>query len=356
MQIKGNNLEKLRSIAEQIRDTMNTLSNLRDVRVLQRIDQPSKNIDIDRIKAAELGVEPVDAIKNMVSALNSSTTFNKSFWIDERNGNHYYVGITYPENEINTEFTIENVAVGSKTSDKTIPFRNFSKITDGTNPVEINHHNLMRTFNVYANVDGADIGHVSDEVKDLISGIDLPKGYEVNFDGEVVMIQQSFSGLSLGLLLAIVFAFLIITPLFKSFRQPFIIILAFPLGLMGVIFLMKITDTYLSIQSIMGIIMMVGISVSYGNILIDRINNLIIDGQSKTDAIINGSSERFRPILMTAATTIFGLLPTALSTQAGTEANVPLAIAVIGGTFMTTLLTYYIIPILYSFIAKKSQS
>ena len=356
VQIKGNKLEKLREIAEQIRDTMNTLSNLRDVRVLQRIDQPSKNIDIDRIKAAELGVEPVDAIKNMVSALNSSTTFNKSFWIDERNGNHYYVGITYPENEINTEFTIENVAVGSKTSDKTIPFRNFSKITDGTNPVEINHHNLMRTFNVYANVDGADIGHVSDEVKDLISGIDLPKGYEVNFDGEVVMIQQSFSGLSLGLLLAIAFAFLIITPLFKSFRQPFIIILAFPLGLMGVIFLMKITDTYLSIQSIMGIIMMVGISVSYGNILIDRINNLIIDGQSKTDAIINGSSERFRPILMTAATTIFGLLPTALSTQAGTEANVPLAIAVIGGTFMTTLLTYYIIPILYSFIAKKSQS
>jgi HAE1 family hydrophobic/amphiphilic exporter-1 len=125
---------------------------------------------------------------------------------------------------------------------------------------------------------------------------------------------------------------------------------------MGVIFLLKITDTYLSIQSIMGIIMMVGISVSYGNILIDRINNLIIDGQSKTDAIINGSSERFRPILMTAATTIFGLLPTALSTQAGTEANVPLAIAVIGGTFMTTLLTYYIIPILYSFIAKKSKS
>jgi len=356
VQIKGNNLEKLRSIAEQIRDTMNSLSNLRDVRVLQRIDQPSKNIDIDRIKAAELGVEPVDAIKNMVSALNSSTTFNKSFWIDERNGNHYYVGITYPENEINTEFTIKNVAVGSKTSDKTIPFRNFSKITDGTNPVEINHHNLMRTFNVYANVYGADIGHVSDEVKDLISGIKLPKGYEVNFDGEVVMIQQSFSGLSLGLLLAIAFAFLIITPLFKSFRQPFIIILAFPLGLMGVIFLLKITDTYLSIQSIMGIIMMVGISVSYGNILIDRINKLIIDGQSKTDAIINGSSERFRPILMTAATTIFGLLPTALSTQAGTEANVPLAIAVIGGTFMTTVLTYYIIPILYSFIAKKSQS
>ena len=356
VRIKGNNLEKLRSIAEQIRDTINSLPNLRDVRVLQRIDQPSKNIDIDRIKAAELGVEPVDAIKNMVSALNSSTTFNKSFWIDERNGNHYYVGITYPENEINTEFTIENVAVGSKTSNKTIPFRNFSRFTEGTNPVEINHHNLMRTFNVYANVDGADIGHVSDKVKDLISGINLPKGYEVNFDGEVVMIQQSFSGLSLGLLLAIAFAFLIITPLFKSFRQPFIIILAFPLGLMGVIFLMKITNTYLSIQSIMGIIMMVGISVSYGNILIDRINNLIIDGQSETDAIINGSSERFRPILMTAATTIFGLLPSALSTQAGTEANVPLAIAVIGGTFMTTLLTYYVIPILYSFIAKKSQS
>ena len=355
VQVKGNKLEILRQLAERIRDTISSIPATRDVRVLQRLDQPAKNIDIDRIKAAELGVDPVDAIKNIVSALNSSATFQKAFWIDERNGNHYYVGVTYPENQIDDEFILQNVAVGSKTQEGTIPFRNFSKITDGTNPVEINHHNLTREFNVYANVEGMDVGRVSDEIQKRLDKMEFPPGYEVNFQGEVAIIKSSFGGLGLGLVLAVVLAFLIITPLFRSFRQPLIIILAFPLGIIGVALLMWLTNTYLSIQSIMGIIMMVGISVSYGNILIDRINALVKEGKGKHEAIVNGSADRFRPVLMTAATTIFGLLPIAFTTSSGTEANVPLAIAVIGGTFMATLLTLYIIPILYSLIAKTEK-
>ncbi|TDD95487.1 efflux RND transporter permease subunit [Flavobacterium cellulosilyticum] len=353
IQVKGNDLKVLRQLAENIRDTVAALSATRDVRVLQRLDQPAKNIDIDRIKAASLGIEPVDAIKNMVSALNSSVTFNKSFWIDERNGNHYYVGVTYPESEINNQFVLENVGVGSSLQDKTIPFRNFAKITDGSNPVEINHHKLSREFNVYANVEGKDVGSVSDEIQEIISNMQVPSGYEINFQGEVAIIKESFSGLGMGLALAVILAFLIITPLFRSFRKPLIIILSFPFGIIGVAFLMWITGTYMSIQAIMGIIMMVGISVSYGNILVDRINALLIEGKSKQEAIIEGSSDRFRPVLMTASTTILGLLPTALATNPGSEANVPLAIVVIGGTFMAMLITLYIIPIFYSLIAKK---
>jgi len=355
VQIKGDDLEVLRDISERIRDTISTLSATRDVRVLQRIDQPAKNIDIDRIKAAELGIEPVEAIKNMVSSLNSSVTYEKAFWIDESNGNHYYVGVTYPESEIDSRFVLENVGVNSSKTNKTIPFRNFSKISDGTNPVEINHHNLTRAFNVYANVEGKDIGRVSDEIQNIIDEMDIPPGYEVNFEGEVAIIKESFGGLGLGLALAAILAFLIITPLFRSFRKPLIIILAFPFGLIGVGFLMWGTGTYLSIQSIMGIIMMVGISVSYGNILVDRINLLMNEGKQKQAAIVEGSSDRFRPVLMTATTTIFGLLPTALATSPGSEANVPLAIAVIGGTFMATIITLYIIPIFYSFIAKTEK-
>ncbi|RTZ03304.1 efflux RND transporter permease subunit [Flavobacterium sp. RSP49] len=157
----------------------------------------------------------------------------------------------------------------------------------------------------------------------------------------------------MGLALAVILAFLIITPLFRSFRKPLIIILSFPFGIIGVAILMWITGTYMSIQAIMGIIMMVGISVSYGNILVDRINALLIEGKSKQEAIIGGSSDRFRPVLMTASTTILGLLPTALATNPGSEANVPLAIVVIGGTFMAMLITLYIIPIFYSLIAKN---
>jgi multidrug efflux pump subunit AcrB len=320
------------------------------------LDQPAKNIDIDRIKAAELGVEPVDAIKNMVSALNSSTTYSKAFWIDERNGNHYYVGVTYPENLVDNEHVLENVTIASNTHDKPVPFRNFSKLSETTNAVEINHHNLSRVFNVYANVEGEDIGTVSDRIQEILDEMEFPPGYEVTFQGEVAVIKRSFGDLGLGLGLAVVLAFLIIVPLFRSFRLPLIIILAFPLGIIGVALLMWGTKTYLSIQSIMGIIMMVGIAVSYGNILVDRINALMKEGMAKTEAIIRGSTDRFRPVLMTASTTIFGLLPTAMALSSGSESNVPLAIAVIGGTFMATVLTLFIIPILYSFIAKNAIS
>ncbi|MCH8332210.1 MAG: efflux RND transporter permease subunit, partial [Bacteroidetes bacterium] len=352
VQIKGNELIVLREIAEQIRDAIVTIPSIRDARVLQRIDQPVKNIDIDRIKAAELGVQPVDAIKNIVSALNSSTTFDKAFWIDEGNGNHYFVGVTYPQNLIDDEHVLENVTITSNTHDKPVPFRNFSKITESTNAVEINHHNLTRAFNVYANVEGEDVGTVSDKIQVLLAKMDFPAGYEISFEGEVAVIKRSFGDLGIGLILAILLAFLIITPLFRSFRLPFIIILTFPLGIIGVAFLMWSTGTVLSIQSIMGIIMMIGISISYGNLLVDRINALIKEGAEKTEAIINGAADRFRPILMTATTTIFALLPVALSTSIGSESNVPLAIAVIGGTFMAGVLTLFITPILYSFIAK----
>jgi len=354
VQVKGNKLEVLRALAEEIRDTIISLSSTRDVRILQRLDQPAKNIDIDRIKAAELGVEPVDAIKNIVSALNSSTTYSKSFWIDENNGNHYYVGVTYPENLIDDEHVLENVTIASKTHDKPVPFRNFSKLSETTNAVEINHHNLSRVFNVYANVEGQDIGSVSDNIQKILDGMEVPKGYEITFQGEVGEIKRSFGGLGLGLGLALILAFLIIVPLFRSFRLPLIIILTFPLGIIGVALLMWATNTYLSIQSIMGIIMMVGIAVSYGNILVDRINALTKEGMQRTEAIITGASDRYRPVLMTASTTIFGLLPTAIALTPGSESNVPLAMAVIGGTFMATLLTLYIIPILYSLIAKNT--
>ena len=356
VQVKGNKLEVLRELAEEIKDMVSTIPATRDVTILQRMDQPAKNIDIDRIKASELGVEPVDAIKNIVSALNSSTTYSKSFWIDERNGNHYYVGVTYPENQIDNEHVLENVTIASKTHDKPIPFRTFSKITETTNAVEINHHNLSRVFNVYANVEGEDIGSVSDKIQELLNDLELPKGYTVAFQGEVAVIKSSFGDLGLGLILAVIMAFLIITPLFRSFRLPLIIILVFPLGIIGVAFLMYVTNTYLSIQSIMGIIMMVGIAVSYGNILVDRINNLIKEGKDKTEAIINGAADRFRPVLMTASTTIFGLLPTAMALSKGSESNVPLAIAVIGGTFMAMILTLFIVPILYSYIAKSTNT
>jgi len=353
IQIRGNKLEVANEIARQIRDKVRTVKGARDARVLQRLNQPQIDVDMDRIKAAELGIYAEDAVKNIVSALNSSTTFAKSFWIDERNGNHYFVGVTYPEEMIDDETVIDNVSVTSETQSKSIPVKNFADIVHTSAPAEVNHLNLTRVTDVYVNVEGRDIGTVAAEIDALLDGMDFPDGYEVKIRGEIESMEESFSNLGLGLGLAIVLAFLIIVPLFRSFAQPLIILFSVPLGLIGVIWMLYLTNTNINIQSLMGIIMMVGISVAYGNILIDRINQLVGEGKHVGEAILEGATDRLRPVLMTMLTTVFGLLPMALGLQMGGEANVPLARAVIGGVLAATLLTLVVIPLLYSIFTRS---
>ncbi|HMQ77363.1 MAG TPA: efflux RND transporter permease subunit [Flavobacteriales bacterium] len=350
VQVKGNDLKVLHTIAERVRDTLATVPGIVDVRILQRIDAPAKQVEVDRAKAALLGVDPVDAIKNLVSALNSSATYDKAFWIDEKNGNHYFVGVTYPEALIDAEEVLENVTVMG--AHGAVPYRAFATIKETSHPVEVNHHQLGRVFNVYASVDGTDAGRASSRIQSLLDDMPLPTGYSIAFQGEVAAMRSSFGDLGLGLVLAVLMVFLIIVPLFRSFRLPLIILASFPLGLIGVALLMWATGTRLNIQSVMGIIMIVGISVSYGNILVDRMAALVRDGRSVSEAIRQGTADRFRPLLMTAGTTVFGLLPTALALGTGGEVNAPLAVAVIGGTIAATLLALFITPILFALLVK----
>ena len=353
VRIKGNKLEVLRDIAEQVRDEIRKVDGIVDARVLQRLDQPTKEVDIDRERAARMGVDPVDAIKNMVAAFSSTATFDKSFWIDEGNGNHYYVGVTYPEYEIDGEDVLGSVLVSSSLTDKPIPFRNFSIVRDKNTAVEINHHNLSRVYNVYANVEGRDVGRTSADIEERLSEIksNLPAGYTMDLDGEVSVMRSSFANLGLGLFLALLFAYLIVVPLFRSFRQPVGMLIAFPPALAGVVGLLYVTGTPLSIQALMGSIMVVGITVSYGNLLVDRINKLRTEGMSLEEALTEGSRQRLRPIIMTALTTVLGLLPTAIG-FGGSSINEPLALAVIGGTSMAALLTLYVVPVGYRFFSK----
>jgi len=355
IQIQGNDLFVAQEIARKIRDNIKSIEGARDIRIMQRLNQPFLDIRVDREKAAEMGVNAVEATKNLVSALNSSTSFEKAFWIDERNGNHYFVGVTYPEYQIDQPYSLENIMISSPANKNAIPLKNFASITHTSAPTEINHLNLTRVTNIFVNVENKDINSVATQIENRIKPIkeDLPEGYRIAVRGEFQIMKESFQDLGTGLILAILLVYLIIVPLFRNFRQPLIIIFSIPLGLMGVIWMLWLTNTYLNIQSIMGIIMMAGIAVSYGNILIDRINQKINEGLPFRDAIIEGAGERFRPVLMTTFTTVFGLFPLALEIQLGSEANAPLARAIIGGTLAATALTFFIIPILYSILSKK---
>jgi CzcA family heavy metal efflux pump len=358
VQIRGNDLQVANDIARKIRDGVLPVKGTRDVRILQRLDQPQIDIDIDRIKAAGMGIHAENAVKNIVSSLNSSTVFNKTFWIDERNGNHYFVGVTYPEHLIDDEDAVSYVMVNSETTERGVPVKNFSSLKHTTAPTEVNHLNLTRVTDLYVNVDGRDIGTVASEIQRVIDGMkdDIPEGYEVAIRGEIEQMQNSFANLGLGLALAVLLTYLIIVPLFRSFRQPLIILTVVPLGLTGVVAILLLTGTNLSIQSLMGVIMMTGISVAYGNILIDRINRLVQEGLPVKDAVQQGASDRLRPVLMTMLTTVFGLLPMALNWQTGGEANVPLARAIIGGVLAATVLTLFVIPVLYLLLVKQKPA
>ncbi|MEX2231171.1 MAG: efflux RND transporter permease subunit [Cyclobacteriaceae bacterium] len=356
VQIIGNDLHLSHKIAVKVRDMIQNVEGTEDVRIHQRYDHPEINVKIDRIKAAQLGIHAEDVVKNTVSALNSSVNFKPSFWIDERNGNHYFVGVTYPEVELDNPQAVENIALTGIGSQKVTLLKNIAKTSLTSAPIEINHIDIQRVTDVYANVEGRDIGSVAKEIESRLEALqeDLPEGYTINIRGEVQSMSDSFSNLGLGLVLAILLVYLVIVPLLRSFKLPLIIITVIPLGLIGVTAMLLATNTYLNIQSMMGIIMMVGITVAYSNLLVDKMNNLLKEGGSLDDAIRKGVENRFRPIVMTAIVAIMALLPMALGYETGGEANVPLARAIIGGVLAATFLSLFVVPVLFYLFNKKS--
>ncbi len=356
VQIIGNDLHKTHEIAVKVREIIRKVEGTEDVRIHQRYDHPEIKVEIDRTKAAMVGVNAEETVKNIVSALNSSVNFKPSFWIDERNGNHYFIGVTYPEIELDNPQSVENIGI-TGTNGKVTQLKNIAKTSLTSAPIEINHLNLQRVTDVYANVEGRDIGSVAAEIEEQLEILrkDLPEGYKIVIRGEMQSMNEGFGNLGLGLVLAILLVYLVIVPLLRSFKLPLIIITVIPLGLIGVTAMLLATDTYLNIQSMMGIIMMVGITVAYSNLLVDKMNNLLKEGKPLNEAIKEGVANRFRPILMTALVTVFALLPLAIGYETGGEANVPLARAIIGGVLTATLLSLFIVPTLFFLLTKKSE-
>ncbi len=348
IQVIGNDLHKSRELAVRVRDIVQQVKGTEDVRIHQRYDHPEIKVEIDRTKAAQLGINAEAVVKNTVTALNSSVNFKPSFWIDEKNGNHYFVGVTYPEIALDNPQAVDNITLSGTNGQVTL-LKNIAKTSLTSAPIEVNHLNLQRVTDVFANVEGRDIGSAAEEVEEKLAALrqELPEGYKITMRGEVKSMQDSFGSLGLGLALAIVLVYLVIVPLLRSFKLPLIIITVIPLGLIGVTAMLLLTDTYLNIQSMMGIIMMVGITVAYSNLLVDKMNNLFRQGMPLTEAIKAGAGNRFRPIVMTAIVATFALLPMALGLETGGEANVPLARAIIGGVLAATGLSLFVVPVLF---------
>jgi multidrug efflux pump subunit AcrB len=379
IQIEGRDMKTQYRIAQDLRDLVAKVPGAADVRIQEMVDYPTINIDADRVKMAYLGITQEDAVKNLMSVLNSSTSFDPAFWLDYTMGNHYFVGVTYREKDIDSLASLENTPItpmsGSR-STKPLLLRDVANFKPGTAAVEVSHLNLTRVINIYANVSGRDVGSVATDIQKVLSqwgkrsasgtskipawsvpNLDKPgemlSGYTVRMRGEVASMQESFASLGFGLVLAAVLIYLIMVAQFRSFLDPFIIMFAVPLGIIGVLAALYLTRTTINVQSFMGVIFMVGIAVSNSILLVEFANRLRAEqGLELYEAAVKSAAVRLRPILMTSLAAVIGLLPMALTSG---EANTPLARAVIGGLTVSTALTLFVVPCLYV-ILKRSKA
>ncbi len=364
IQIEGSRLETSYEIAEAIVNEVKKVPGTADVRIAQRLDYPAIDIKVDRVKAAYLGISQEDVVKNVVTALNSSVNFDPAFWIDHRSGNHYFIGAQYFEDDIRSLQTLENIPITSSDTMRATVLKNIATFSRTTAPAVINHLNITRVIDVYANVSGRDVGSIAAEIEERLKRSKKlqtlmaeykPKGYTYHIRGEVQSMQESFKQFGTGLVIATMLVYLVMVAQFRSFRDPFIILLTVPLGFIGVAFMLYFTNTNLNIQSFMGIIMMVGIVVAYSVLLVEFANRLQEKGVLMEEAIVQAARIRLRPILMTSLTTIFALLPMAIGLGSSGGANVPLARAIIGGVLGALLLSLMVVPSLYTIFARKRK-
>lgn len=357
VQIVGGTQQSALGIARDLRDRATAIPGTADVRILQRFDYPQLVIEVDRQKASLLGFDVFEIINNVTTALNSSVTVTKNFWIDPKSGNQYWVGVQYPEDSSNDLETVKNISLKSKKGNELVKLGTlvqFKRLE--SSPAEITHDNLASVISVMINVSGRDLGAVANDVDHIRKELEpnLPRGMSIRMSGEYQRMNEAFGNLGIGLILASLLVYLIMVAQFRSYLSPLIIMFTVPLGLIGVVLTLYFTHTLLNVQSLMGVIFMVGIVVANGTLLIDFANRMRDEGLTVREAIARAAHVRLRPILMTFLATFLGLLPMALGGR-GSEANAPLARAVVGGLVTSTFLTLFVVPILYTYFNRDAK-
>lgn len=344
--------DKAMKLAQQVRDRVRVIRGAADVRILQRQDAPQRVIVVDRVKAADVALSEFEVLSQVTTAMNSSVSLSRNFWIDTKSGNQYFVAVQYPENPHLKLEDVLNISATGARAPYPVKLGDLVRLEHRSAPVEVNHVNLARVVSIMVNTERRDLGNVAKDIERHVPELAAPPtGMRLKLMGEYSRMQESFGNLGFGFLMAAVLVYLLLVALFRSFLSPLIIMLAIPLGLIGVIVMLFLTRTTLNVQSSMGVIFMVGIVVANGVLLVDFANKQRKLGADVYKAITTAASIRFRPIMMTFLATFLDLLPMAIGGR-GSEANAPLARAVVGGLLTSTFLTLIVVPIIYTLLIK----
>ena len=355
VQISGAELNSDYQLAARLREQMREIPGLNDIRIAQPIDYPAYHVDVDRTKALQMGISQQQVASSLLTALSGSSLLTPNFWLDPHSGVVYNVISQVRQPQINSVQSLENIPLTSGAPNSAPQLlANISTVTRTMDPAVIEHYTLQRVIDINASVTGRDLGSASAAVERAISGLGkLPPGQSITIRGQSQSMRQSFRTLGFGILLAALLVYLLMVGNFQSWLEPLIIMLAVPGALAGALWMLAITRSTINVESLMGMIMAVGVGVANGNLLIIFANDLREEGYSAEEAAIEAGRIRLRPILMTALAMVLGMLPMALAIGSGSELNAPLGRAVIGGLFAATAVTLFVVPAVYSIFSRS---
>ena len=353
VQLSGSNLDAVYGAATNVAEAIRRLPGYSDVYIPQDVDYPSLRLDVNRERSAQLGLTQREVVDNVITALTSNQMIAPSYWVDPKNGNDYMLTVQYPETQIRNVTDLRSIPLHGERITSPTSLDAVTTVVPMLSPTEIDHYQIRRVIDVYVTPAGEDLGQLASGIRRILAGPGLPTGVKADMRGMVEGMEASFTSFGLGLMLALVLLYLILVAQFRSFTDPILILLAVPTGLTGVLFALFVTRTTLNVQSLMGVLMMVGMVVSNSILIVDFTHRLENDGMPVLDAVVNACRIRLRPILMTSLATVIGLVPMALKLGTGSEAYAPLARAIIGGLLVSVALTVFLVPAAYLVVYRR---
>ena len=356
VQVAGSNLNLSYDTALKLSAKIRKIPGVADVFTPQDVDYPALQLDVDRMRASEMGLSQQEVVNNIITALTSNTMIAPSFWIDPKTGNDYMLTVQYPENQVKTLTDLKAIPLRASGESEPTRLDMVSNIRRIKSPTEVDHYEIRRTIDIYVRPLNEDLGKIANAIDGIIAQTNVPEGLSVTLRGMVQGMRASFSSFELGLTLALVLLYLILVAQFQSFVDPFIILLAVPPGLTGVLVTLWLTGTTLNVMSLMGVVMLVGIAVSNSILIVEFTRHLQQEGMQVREAVATACRVRLRPVLMTSLATIIGLLPMALKLGAGSESYAPLARAILGGLAVSVALTVFLVPAAYVLVYDRKKA
>jgi multidrug efflux pump subunit AcrB len=382
IQVSSPHLHQIYQIAQDLAGRIRQMPGVGEVYIPQDMNYPAIRLDVNRVHAGELGLTQKDVVDNVITALNSNYMIAPNYWVDRQSGNDYYLTVQYFENGHPAIHSLNDLGLIPLRADPqgqstmiygaslpkpgpvplahpqrpTTVLDNVVKVHFDQTPTEVDHYQIQRVIDVYVTPAGEDLGRVTGAIRKILAQAHYPEQVRVNLRGMVTGMEESFKSFGLGLTLSFILLYLILTAQFRSFRDPFLIMLAIPMGFVGVLLTLPLTHTTLNVMSLMGVLMLVGIADSNSILIVDFAHTLEGQGLSPADAVIAACRVRLRPILMTSLATIIGMMPLALKLGTGAEQYTPMARAIIGGLTSSVILTVFIVPAAYLLVyGKKKQ-